>query len=85
MGELIKELTDIKKEAEVWDPDGNIEWDITVYVISLESEFVYSSAIKKYFFDKQEGIKMRDHINSEYPKEKPAKLLKAVVKLNRNK
>lgn len=82
MEELVKELQTIRKEAEVWDWDGNIEWDITVYVLSLVSGFTYEGQ-KRYFFDIDEGKRTRDYINESFPNAKPAKLLKVVVKLNR--
>jgi hypothetical protein len=82
MKELVEELQTIRKEAAEWDPDGNIEWDIIVYVLSLESGFTYEGQ-KRYFFDIDEGKKTRDYINKTFPHSKPAKLLKVVVKLNR--
>ena len=82
MGELVKELTDIRKDAEVWDPNGQIEWDITVYVLSLLSGFTWKCD-KKFFFKKQEAIQLRDAINGKFPAINPAKILKVVVKLNR--
>jgi len=82
MGELIKELTSIQNEAKEWDPDGNIEWDITVFVISMKSGYVWSHK-KKYFLKKQDAIAQRNHINKRFPKDKPAKVLQVTVKLNR--
>jgi len=82
MGELVKELTTMRKDAEVWDPDGQIEWDITVYIISLEEGFTWDPSNKKFFLNKNKGIKIRDSINEKFDSN-PAKLLKVVVKLNR--
>ena len=82
MGELVKELMDIRKEAEAWDPDGNIEWDITVYIISLEEGFTWDPSNKKFFLDKKKGVEVRDFINEKFDS-KPAKLLKVTIKLNR--
>lgn len=85
MKELIKELKTIRAEAEEWDPDGQIEWDITVYVLSLNPDpgFTYTYEVQKtYFFDIDEGRRTRDYINESFPNSN-AKLLKVVVKLNR--
>ena len=82
MGELVKELMSIRKDAEVWDPDGQIEWDITVYVISLEEGFTWDASNKQFYLNKKKGIEVRDFINEKFDS-KPAKLLKVVVKLNK--
>lgn len=81
MGELVRELQTIQDDAAEWDPDRQIEWDITVYVLSLEVGFEYLSS-QKFFFKKHEAVKVRDHINSKQPKAN-AKALRVTIKLNR--
>ena len=82
MGQLVKEINAIREESKEWDPDGQIEWDITAYVLSLTEGFEYQGQ-KRYFLDIDEGKKHRDYINKSFPNAKPARLIKVVVKLNR--
>lgn len=81
MAELVRELQTIQDDAAEWDPDGQIEWDVTVYVLSLESGFEWLPD-QKFFFKKSEAIEVRDYVNKKEPNAK-AKALRVTVKLNR--
>ncbi len=81
MGQLVKELMAIRKNSAEWDPDGQIEWDITVFILSTELKFK-DDYHKKFFLNIKEARSVRDYINEKFGKD-TAKVLKITVKLNR--